>query len=449
MQETLESIGKRFGKKVVSNSSDIPFGNISIDSRTIKEGDIFLCLEGPNFDGHLFIEESKKKGAVGFILEKEDFSIKPYILVKNSSIFLNELSTYKRNKFKGKVIGLTGSNGKTTTKEMIYSLLNQKGSCSKTLGNQNNHIGVPLTLIHLNDDYDFSVVEMGTNSAGEINSLSSIVRPDVALITNIGESHLEKLETVEKVAEEKSFILKNSSKDSVAILPKDSDHFEYLRDACLTNTIVTFGYHKDSDFQLDKVEIDVNKKQVSFNINHSMETDSFVLDTLATHNCLNMCAALSVCHSIGFSIDEVRGGVKNLSYPRRRMELKSTKAGALLIDDSYNSNPDSMKKSIDLLSNYKDKRKFLIAGEMAELGDLESFYHEDICKYAAKKLDEFLCIGKLWKEGINHLEGEARIFNSKDELLEYLNIRLDKDSIILIKGSRSTKMDYIVDKITK
>ncbi len=131
------------------------------------------------------------------------------------------------------------------------------------------------------------------------------------------------------------------------------------------------------------------------------------------------------------------------------MELKSTKAGALLIDDSYNSNPDSMKKSIDLLSNYKDKRKFLIAGEMAELGDLESFYHEDICKYAAKKLDEFLCIGKLWKEGINHLEGEARIFNSKDELLEYLNIRLDKDSIILIKGSRSTKMDYIVDKITK
>ena len=221
---SLSTIAKELDIQLVGGIGKEAFNGISIDSRTLEPNDIFVALKGPSNDGHDFLVEAKEKGATALVVEKDISRGKPYFLVNDCYEFLDHLAKYQRDKFTGKVIGLTGSNGKTTTKEIIYSLLQEDG-CHKTKGNNNNHIGVPLTLSSLSNDYKYAVIEIGTNSPGEISNLSTKVEPDVALIINAAASHLEKLDSVEKVAQEKSCILEHLHKKGVAVLPRDSEFF--------------------------------------------------------------------------------------------------------------------------------------------------------------------------------------------------------------------------------
>lgn len=443
---SLSKIAKELDIQLVGGTGKETFNGVSIDSRTLKPDDIFIALKGPSNDGHDYVIEAKEKGATALVVEKDISTDKPYFLVNDCYKFLDHLAKYQRDIFTGKVIGLTGSNGKTTTKEIIYSLL-QKDGCHKTKGNKNNHIGVPLTLSSLSNNYKYAVIEIGTNSPGEINNLSSKVEPDVALIINAAASHLEKLDSVEKVAQEKSFILEQLHDKGIAVLPRDSEFFFYWKERSEGRRIISFGFHQDSDIRLSNIRRDLLKNEISFDLNYVEKSIKCFMKGIASHNCLNATAALSVCHALNIELEEVSVNLSKITFPKRRMEVKKALKDSVLIDDSYNANPESMRKSLDVLDDMQGKNRIFIAGEMGELGKQEEKYHVEICEYALGKVEEFLCIGDLWKEGIKHISDIGIKFSSKDKLLEYLNTKLTKDSIILVKGSRSAGMDYISDKL--
>ena len=446
MYLTLSTIAEKVGKKVIGGTGQEKFKDISIDSRTLEPSDLFVALKGPHNDGHDYIKEAMEKGAVAFVVEKKIPINKPYILVEDSYKFLDQLSTYQREIFNGKVIGLTGSNGKTTTKEIIYSLLEEEG-CHKTKGNKNNHIGVPLTLASLTNMKKYAVIEIGTNSPGEINNLSTKVIPDIALIINAAASHLEKLDSVEKVANEKSYILRHLKNDGVAVLPRDSEFFSYWKEKCVNKRIISFGFHQDSDIWLRNVQSDFLQNKISFELNYAHKSINCLMNGIGVHNSLNACAALAVCHALEMDLEEKSINLSRVTYPSRRMEVHKGLKGSVLVDDSYNANPESMKKSLDVMKEIEGKKRIFIAGEMRELGVHQDFYHGEICKYTKGRVEEFLCIGKLWEEAIRYIPNVGRRFSCKDELLDYLNTKVSKDSIILVKGSRSTGMDYIADKL--
>ena len=294
---SLSKIAKELDLQLVGGSGKETFNGISIDSRTLNPNDIFIALKGPSNDGHDYLIEAKEKGATALVVEKDISIDTPYFLVNDCYKFLDHLAKYQRDVFTGKVIGLTGSNGKTTTKEIIYSLL-QKDGCHKTKGNKNNHIGVPLTLSLLSNHYKYAVIEIGTNSPGEINNLSTKVKPDVALIINATASHLEKLDSVEKVAQEKSFILEQLHQNGIAVLPRDSEFFFYWKERSENRRIISFGFHQDSDIRLSNIRTNLLKNEISFDLNYLEKSIKCFMKGIASHNCLNATAASSVCHAL-------------------------------------------------------------------------------------------------------------------------------------------------------
>ena len=444
---TLASLAKKVGKTVTGSTGMESYKGISIDTRTLEPEDIFVALKGPYKDGHDYLKQAQEKGAAACVVQRDVSLKKPYILVDDCYEFLDKLGSFQRKLFKGKVIGLTGSNGKTTTKDIIYTLLSSQGVCQKTKGNKNNHIGVPLTLASLKESSNYAVIEIGTNSPGEIDKLSAKVMPDIALITNAASSHLEKLESKAKVAKEKSYILEHLKKDGTAVLPRDSEFYSYWKERSGTKKMVTFGSNEDSDICLSNLKTNFSKNQISFNLNYFQKTIKCVMNGIGRHNSMNAGSALAVCLALNIDLETIAHNLKKVVYPSRRMEVNKALRGSLIIDDSYNANPESMKKSLDVLKDLTDKKRIFVAGEMAELGKDQTYYHEKICKYANGRVEEFLCIGELWSEGLRYIPEIGKSFSSKEELLDYLNANISEDSVILVKGSRSTGMDYIADKL--
>ena len=433
--------------KVFGSLKDLNLRKVSIDSRSLQPGDLFLALKGPKNDGHNYIKEADSRGASCFVVEKKINTKKPYILVEDSYKFLDKLANYRRKKFKGKMICLTGSNGKTTTKEIIYSLLSSLGPCHRTEGNKNNQIGVPLTLSCLDKNNIFSVIELGTSSPGEINKLANIVKPDIGLITNVAPSHLEGLGSVNKIAEEKGALLENLATTGVAVLPRDSVFFEQWKERNNSSNLISFGMSQEADVSLDIIEMDIYKNLTTFEVKANGKDFQCKLGTVGIHNALNATAAFAVALALNLDLKELNKSLKRVEFPSRRLSVHKLHKGSLLIDDSYNANPESMKKSLDLLGDIKGKKRIFVAGEMAELGFEEKLYHQEVCKYSEERVDEFLCVGELWKESQKKDNHKSKLFDSKDKLLDYLREKIGKDSVIMVKGSRSASMEYIVDKL--
>ena len=443
----LEDIAIKGGGRILGTPINLKVKGISIDSRTLEKGELFLALKGPSFDGHDFLKEALKKGASSFVVEKTVELKNPYILVKDSHKFLNNLAKKMRQEFKGNLVGITGSNGKTSTKEIIFSFLSTEGICHKTMGNRNNQIGVPLSLSSLNQDFLFSVIEIGTSFIGEIKKLSKLVRPNVALITNASESHLEGLGTIERVVEEKGSILDGLKEDGIAILPRDSTFFNVWSKKASGKKIVSFGFHKDSQILLRNLKVDDINKNLNFEINYEKEKIKCQMKGIGIHSALNACSAFAVAYALGLDLEKLSPELSSLNLPERRLSMHKSLKDSILIDDSYNANPESMKRSLDIMLNIGSKRRIFVAGEMKELGNEEELLHKMICKYAYKKVDEFLCVGELWEGGLKYLHEKGRHFDSKLDLLEYLEERVNSDTVIMVKGSRSTGMDFVADKI--
>ncbi len=421
------------------------FHAISINSKKIKKDDIFIAIKGLNFDGHDYINEAFKNGAIAAIISDEEKISKNTILVNDTKKSLADIASLILMKFKPFVIGITGSNGKTTTKELIKSILDSNYGTNKILATQanyNNDIGLPLTIFNLNSEHSHIVLEMGMNHPKEISYLANIASPNLAVITNIGEAHIENFKNREAIANEKKDILRNLKAEGTAILPKDSEFFSFLVKDLKNVKVLSFGMRKDADISCELLN---HKKILIKTPKYDLEIKSKLL---GHNNILNILAAVTCAYQLKINPTKIKEGIENITPIPSRLELKEGKKRAAIIDDTYNANPSSFLSAIEVLDEFPGK-KILVIGDMAELGENSRIYHQELSRTIKEtKIDITLGLGKYTKEIITLLGRNNTWFRSKDDLVKHLYSCM-KGSTILVKGSRSMKMEEIVKKLIK
>ena len=438
---------------LLSNGSlrgdSLEVSEFSIDTRSIEKGEVYIAIEGPNFDGHDFIEDAEKKGARALIVSREVSSILPFILVNNTIGFMETIAVHNRSSFKGNVIGITGTNGKTTSKQILSSLLSQIHKTHKTDGNKNNHIGVPFSMLNMENLYKSSVIEIGASQVGEIKNLTNLVKPNVAAITNVSSGHLQGLRDTDSIADEKGDILEFYDSKGIAVLPRDSSYFKFWCSKTNGKKVVSFGIHEDSDFKVMNPSIDIENNLTSFQLMHDGLIEEYSINGVGVHNTLNAAMGLAICSVIGIDISEAKEALHKVNFPKRRLSIHKSIANSILIDDSYNSNPASMKRSIDLIASMNNHKKICLFGGMKELAEGSSSLHLDVYEYAKDKVDYFHCIGEEWNAIQDFDNTNFKIFSSHEELYESVKDLIDMDTVTLVKGSRSTRMDIVADKLKK
>lgn len=432
------------------NTAAIP--RISIDSRQIKPGEAFIAIKGNNFDGHDFIKQAINKGAGAVVVQGSGFRIQltgkaPFIVVKDTVKALGDIARFQREKFDIPVIAVTGSNGKTTTKEMIAHVLSAKFNVLKNIGTKNNHIGLPLTLVNLNKDHDMAVLEVGTNHFGEVAYLADICRPNIGVVTNIGPSHLEHFRNLRSIFKEKLSLMEFLKAPFISILNSDDN---FLGKQTLKKTkkplILGFGIKNKSDFFVSDV-FDRNGK-FEFKVNRKYK---FTLNTLGYYNIYNCLAALAVGRIFGMDYESISRRLSAFKFPQSRLSLIEFK-NVKFIDDTYNSNPNSLKQALEALSDYNARgRKIFVMGDMLELGSSKELFHRQAGLNAARVCDVLITVGNLSKiaarvakkSGIdtkNIFTCESAL-EARDILLN--EVSLDPADVVLVKGSRSMKMEEV------
>ncbi len=426
--------------------------SISTDSRKLKAREAFLALRGKNFDGHDYVAGALKLKASCLILEKDPGFLIPAVVtvikVKDTTLALGDLARFQRQKINLPVIAVTGSNGKTTTKEMVAWVLSAKAKVLKNEGTKNNQIGLPQTLIQLTKRNRFAVVEIGTNHFGEVDYLSKIARPNIGLITNIGPSHLEFLKDLKGVAKEKTTLLNNLAKPAIVLLNADDKLLKGLiKNKVKGQHIFSYGINEKSDFRASCVELKNGK--VEFKVNSKFK---FELSTLGDYNIYNALGAIAVGRILGLSYPEIRARLATFKFPKGRFNLINFK-GLRFIDDTYNSNPLSLNASLVALAAMHCKgRKILIMGDMLELGKQKELLHRQIAWSITNTCDLLITVGSLAritaKAAKNNGLNSKHIFCCSDahqarELL-FKKISAKADDLILVKGSRSMKMEEVL-----
>ena len=441
VSKLIQVIDGKIKQKQLEEDEEV-FG-FSIDSRTLRKNEIFIAIQGENFDGSNYIDVAIKKGSSWIITSSKNHKSNRCIYVKNTKETLCKIASYLVGEVSPKIIAITGSNGKTTTKEMVANILYQhypKNEILVTKGNLNNDIGLPLTLFNLKKNHTIVVLEMGMNHQDEITKLCKIAPPDIAVITNIGEAHLENFSSKNGIAKAKKEILLGAKKNGIAILPRDDVYFNYLKSDCLYLRCISFGINKNSNIRLDLSSKVLTVDKEKINIESSL---------LGKENLMNMAAAVSVANALELPTGTIIKGMKTIDSIEGRLEVKITASNIKIIDDTYNSNPSSMMMAIDVLDQFEQK-KILIVGDMAELGSLSKKYHTDIGHYILEKnIDLVMGIGNMTKYLIDVLGTKGLWYPSKEDLLNETNKILKKDTVVLVKGSRFMRMEQIVDGINE
>tara|TARA_Y100001970_G_scaffold122166_1_gene151423 strand:- start:9027 stop:10364 length:1338 start_codon:yes stop_codon:yes gene_type:complete len=434
---------------IISNGSlygdSLEVSEFSIDTRSIKKGEVYIAIEGEYLDGHDFIREAEKSQAKALIVSRVVNSDLPFIVVKNTLDFIQDIAVHNRASFNGNVIGITGTNGKTTSKQILSKLLSQNHRSHKTDGNKNNHIGVPFSMLNLENQFKSSVIEIGTSQVGEIKNLTNLVKPNIAAITNVSAGHLEGLKDTDSIATEKGDILKFYDSNGVAILPRDSEFFSFWSNKTNAKKIISFGFHENSDFKVQNPTIDVENNSTSFELLHDGLLEQCSINGVGIHNTLNAAMGLAICSVLSLNISEVKDALSDIDFPERRLSIHRSISNSILIDDSYNSNPASMKRSIDVLDSMNNFNKICLFGEMKELAENSISLHSDIYKYAEGKVDYFFCLGEDWRDIKGSNKTHFKVFSSHEELYESVKELINENTVTLVKGSRSTRMDIVAD----
>lgn len=424
--------------------------SVSIDSRKIGKNCLFIAIKGERFDGHDFIEEVVKKKVSAVMINKNqlkrfsDLEI-PLITVKDTTKSLGDIASVWRDKLNAKVIGITGSAGKTTTKEIIAAILSVRYRVHKTTGNNNNHIGVPLTLLNAKARHQILIVEQGTNHFGEIKYTAKISKPDLALITNIGYSHIEFLKDRNGVLKEKSELLKITvQRGGVAFINNDDDLLRKFGKRLKRK--ITFGFNDFSDYQANILNIDKTGRAI-ISIKYGKKLFQTKLPIAGEQNAKNFLAAFAIAKELGLSDKQILKGLKRIKSVNKRLEIKKFK-DTIIINDSYNANPDSMKASLNLLSKMKPSyKKVAVLGDMFELGNQSTKLHKEIGSFINElKLDAVYTLGKFSENITNTLNGRVPVkkhFKEKKNLISSLKRSQLKKTVVLIKGSRGMKMEEI------
>lgn len=425
--------------------ADVAFERVGSDSRSIEAGQLFVALKGEHFDGNTFAAEAINKGAAAVMVSDAATAARPALLVKDTRLALGELAKYWRGKFGAPVIGVTGSNGKTTTKEMLTAILaaatGDAGKVHATYGNLNNDIGLPLTLLKIRPHHQYVVAEMGMNHLGEIDYLTHIARPNVAVINNANTAHIGELGSRENIARAKGEIFAGLQADGVAVINADNDFAAYWQTLNTGRKVVTFGLKQQADVTAVYQE-QAGVSQVSLTTPNGQV--SFELKVEGVHNISNALAASAAAYALGISNADIAKGLQNFGGVYGRLERKAAVNGAVLIDDTYNANPDSMKAAIDVLAK-QGGEKLLVLGDMGELGAGAQNMHAEIGAYAkAAGLAALYCLGESSKEMVKAFGAGARHFESPEAVAAAVLPQLDNNSTVLVKGSRFMRMERVV-----
>ena len=425
---------------------------ISIDSRSIKANQVFWALRGPRFDGHDFVIAAIKQGAVAAVINKTNVGYLsdrglPLIVVRDSLVALQKMAALHRRKFSIPVIAITGTNGKTTTKEMVAWILQTKMNVHHTEGNLNNHIGVPLTLLELNSLHDISIVELGTNHPGEIDLLSSITKPTAALITNIGRGHLEFFSSIEKVAQEKLTLFSNVPKSGTLYINLDDKRLASYSNRHENIWYFSLNGHVKAMIQGNFLELNDQAAGI-WQLNTS---ETIQMQIAGVHNVRNALAAASIAISLGFNEKEIKSALETFKPYEKRMQIIKND-NITIINDSYNANPDSYLPALETLNRLAQKynnRKLVVMGDMLELGEKSLTLHQDLCSALLKyEVYGIFTLGKACSNAAKSFKkkGFKNIYSydSHEALATNLKKFLKPNDIILLKGSRGMQMEKIL-----
>ncbi|HWW71417.1 MAG TPA: UDP-N-acetylmuramoyl-tripeptide--D-alanyl-D-alanine ligase [Duganella sp.] len=444
------------GARLVNASADsgeVVFAGVSTDSRNVFAGSLFVALRGEVFDAHDFLAQVAEKGVAAVVVEElpDGWSL-PAIVVPNSLVALGRIANYWRRQFAMPVIGVTGSNGKTTVKEMIAAILaaahGEEGRLA-TRGNLNNEIGVPLTLFRMEAKQESAVIEMGMNHPGEIGRLVAIAEPTIAMVNNAQREHQEFMHTVEAVARENGAVLAGLPADGVAVFPHGDEFTPIWEELSAGRRMIRFGLTKDAEVSCTFRAGDFGS-EMFITIGAGAEAEQvpeqfFVnLQAAGEHNVRNALAAVACTYAAGIALDKIKLGLDTFAPVSGRLQKKAAANGAVVIDDTYNANPDSVRAAIDVLSKAAAPR-VLVLGDMGEVGTQGREFHEEIGAYAhSKGIEQVLAIGEL----ASHMKGDAiRHFQQFGDLLAAVEAAVAPNATVLIKGSRFMKMERVVQHL--
>lgn len=431
----LAEIAQRCGGRLVG--ADVAIETVQRDSRLVKQGDLFLALKGERFDAHDFVPQVVGKASAALVAHEIDCDL-PQVIVDDVRLALGRLAASWRTDFTKPLIALTGSNGKTTLKEMLTAILSQAGNTLATEGNLNNDIGVPLTLLRLRPEHEFAVIEMGANHFGEIEYLTHLAKPDVAILNNAGAAHLEGFGDIAGVSRAKGEIFQGLKLGGTAILNADDTYHSYWQSITTDFKVLSFGLANPADIKGSLVgnQLSIITPQGDIAI---------TLNLLGHHNALNALAATAGALAIGISLEHIKQGLEQLKPVKGRLASYKTPQGTWLIDDTYNANPSSMEAALKVLADLPGRKMFIL-GDMAELGLDAVQMHEKIGLLAKDlKIDAFYGLGIKSQAACSAFGTPETGFTQLEDLMTALERQsLDNNTVILIKGSRSAKMERVV-----
>jgi UDP-N-acetylmuramoyl-tripeptide--D-alanyl-D-alanine ligase len=454
---------KATGGTLIRGSADRMFHGVSTDSRDMSEGNLFVPLKGERFDGHDFLGAAVRGGAVGLLVQRdsvdnadnEEFKDIAVIRVDDTLRALGDIAHFWRKRFHVPVIAITGSSGKTTTKEMTAHIAGLTKKVVKTEGNFNNLIGLPLTIFQINDKHEVIILEMGTNTPGEIGRLTRIAAPDIGLITNIGHAHLEGLGSLDVIREEKGDLFQNMAEDGIAVVNRDDGEVGIL-DSRWQGRRVTFGMSRDVDVSAENIRTR-GEQGVSFTLKIGGIGQEISMATVGLHNTYNALAAAAVCQALGMEHHTICRGLATFRPLSGRMEVHRLRNGAFLIDDTYNANPASVREALKTLKDLKDNHEStVIMADMLELGEKVEEMHEGIGSLMAET-----GVGSIFLRGRFSwavVEGAIRggmpinrilLPETSEEIVTRLKSSLKKGDWVLVKGSRKMRMEEVVQEIIR
>lgn len=431
---------------------NVPITGVSSDTRTLQPGDAFVALIGERFDGHSFMQEAQQRGASCVIVSEPVETALPQLQVKDTHKALTLISAWNRQRFDHPVVAVTGSSGKTTVKEMIAAILRVHGDAHATQGNLNNHIGVPLTLIRLAQYHSAAVVELGASKMGDIELTASICEPDVGVITNVSEAHIEGFGSIANTVKAKGAILSHIRTGGSAVLNANSPHCsKWERTVPAGIRIWRFGIDVPSDVQAANVESLENGEhafQLRIHINEQQSLSQRIeLHVPGMHNVSNALAAAAATHAVGIPIQEIKTGLEQFSGVTGRLTERVGLRDTLIIDDTYNANPASMRVAIEVALE-TNKPVLFVMGDMNELGEEALRAHADVGAFACRKgVKELLAVGHYSRNAVEAFGKGGHWFASKASLIEYLKEHIHQELVVLVKGSRGARMDKIVDAL--
>ncbi len=450
MRRTLGEFARLAGGRLAG--ADRSFTNVVSDSRALQAGELFIALRGVKFDGNEFVAAAAAAGAAGAVVEREQPVSLAQIVVADTQAALERAARAWRAQFSGALVGVAGSNGKTTAKEMTAAILGEAGPCLATRGNLNNHIGVPLTLLRLTGAEAFAVVEMGANHAGEVAHLVEVARPTVGLITNAGAEHLEGFGSLEGVARAEGEMVAGLSSSGTAVINAD-DAYAALWRASTSARVVTFGLARSADFSASEVAASVGSEgfTTSFRLSAPLGAAAIRLNLGGAHNVANALAAAAAAAAAGAKLEHIVRGLAAVRAVPGRLQFRRAAGGGWLIDDSYNANTSSVRAAIEVLATLPGRR-WLVLGDMAELGAYALEEHERLGEFArAAGIERLYATGPLAARAAGAFGAGGESFADVPALAAALRAAVDAAGAqvrLLVKGSRFNRLERVVEALS-